>query len=122
LCHFAILDVLDNCQPAASNMSSEKLGIVARNVRVEFGELHRRNNADGDAEDDQKKVTPLDFYDGNGALTEVFHALSVTFPVGETFFINSVMHYAPRIRTKHPELWKQASSPSTVLPLAECWY
>eukprot|EP00591_Stephanopyxis_turris_P010779 CAMPEP_0195519944 /NCGR_PEP_ID=MMETSP0794_2-20130614/15808_1 /TAXON_ID=515487 /ORGANISM="Stephanopyxis turris, Strain CCMP 815" /LENGTH=38 /DNA_ID= /DNA_START= /DNA_END= /DNA_ORIENTATION= len=38
-------------------MSSEKLGIVARNVRVEFGELHRRNNGDGDAEDDQKKVT-----------------------------------------------------------------
>ncbi len=49
-------------------------------------------------------------YDNNAALTEVFHALSVTFPVGETFFIDSVMHYAPKLIKDHPELWQEVGT------------
>ena len=138
----------------------KRLDIVARKVRVDFGELRHakpepQQDGDGSATDPNPQteceVVPLDWcvdeihastrtirgnftltrttesanltgiwlvasttasvlirrrYGGNGALTEVFHALSITFPVGETFFIDSVMHYAPRLRRDHPTLWK----------------
>ena len=39
-------------------------------------------------------------------MTEVFHALSVTFPAGETFFMDSVQHYESELREHHPALWQ----------------
>ena len=68
--------------------------IVARRVNLDFGPL---------PEDDK----PFDWYDGDAAQTEIFHALSITFPAGETFFIDSVLHYGARIKAKAPELWEQ---------------
>lgn len=71
---------------------SQPMTIVARKVRVDFGPL---------------PLTPLDWYNSDPAVTEFFHALSVHFPAGETFFINSVAHYAEEIKTKDPKLWEQ---------------
>ena len=48
---------------------------------------------------------PIDWCDDDPVLTEFFHALSITFPAGETFFIDSVLHYAPVIKAKHPKLF-----------------
>jgi len=45
-------------------------------------------------------------YAGNAAVTEVFHALSVTFPAGESFFMDSVRHFEETLRNTHPLLWK----------------
>jgi len=70
-------------------------GIVARSVRLEFEKLAEGSNS------------PLDWYDNDAALTEIFHALSITFPAGETFFIDTVVRYGSRIKEKRPELWKQ---------------
>lgn len=65
--------------------------IVPRRVQVQFPPLPTK---------------PLDWYDHSPAITEWFHALSVTFPAGETFFINSVRHFAPVLEKEHPELWR----------------
>ncbi len=46
-------------------------------------------------------------YDNNPALTEIFHGMSLAFPAGEMFFIDSVMHYALKLVNDHPELWKE---------------
>ena len=69
--------------------------IVARRVRVDFGQLP------------EARDKPFDWYDGDAAQTEIFHALSITFPAGETFFIDSVLHYGARIKAEAPKLWKQ---------------
>jgi uncharacterized protein len=39
---------------------------------------------------------PLDFYAGDPALSLVMTALSIVFPEGERFFVDSVMHYRDR--------------------------
>lgn len=38
-----------------------------------------------------------DWFDGHPFKTAWFNAMSITFPLGEKFFIDSVRHYAPRI-------------------------
>lgn len=127
--------------------TEDSMEIVARTVRVDFGELPEKSSKvqqkqeDDDTRSSEGAVVPGDWcvtpaavfsrfircfrwvrngvseaecdccccvrrYAGNAALTEIFHALSITFPVGETFFIDSVMHYAPRLKRDHPKLWK----------------
>jgi len=54
--------------------------IHARRVHFEFDE-----------------ALPADWHSGNPAITHFFDALSLTFPEGERFFIDSVKHFAPRI-------------------------
>jgi predicted metal-dependent hydrolase len=66
--------------------------IVARRARLEFAPLD--------------KSKPVDWCNNDPVITEFFHALSITFPAGETFFIDSVLHYAPVLKEKHPELFK----------------
>ena len=73
--------------------AGERSVIVPRRVQVNFGSL--------------PEDKPFDWYDGDAAQTEIFHALSITFPAGETFFIDSVLHYGARIKAKFPELWGQ---------------
>jgi len=68
------------------------LPITARRVRVDFPPLSKQ---------------PQDWADGDPAITEIFHALSITFPIGETFFIESVRRYAKRLRASHPALFEQ---------------
>merc|ERR1711920_1145260 len=46
-------------------------------------------------------------YDNNPALTEFFHALSATFPAGETFFVKSVINFRDHLKAAHRELWSQ---------------
>jgi hypothetical protein len=55
--------------------------------------------------DGGRSPTDLDVCGGYPALTEFFHALCSTLPAGETFFIISVLHYAPVIKAKHPKLF-----------------
>jgi predicted metal-dependent hydrolase len=45
------------------------------------------------------------WYDNDPAITEFLHALSTVFPLGEKFFIDSVVHYRDRI--DHPKLQEQ---------------
>jgi predicted metal-dependent hydrolase len=66
--------------------------IVARRARLEFVPLDT--------------TKPVDWCDNDPIVTEYFHALSITFPAGETFFIDAVLHYAPVLKAKHPELYK----------------
>lgn len=68
------------------------MDIIPRAIQVDFGKV---------------PVTPFDWYDNDPAITEFFHALSVHFPAGETFFIESVAQYAVEIQTKSPELWQK---------------
>lgn len=49
----------------------------------------------------------LNWYDNNPALTEFFHALSATFPAGETFFVKSVINFRDHLKAAHRELWSQ---------------
>ena len=44
-------------------------------------------------------------YANDAAVTEVFHALSATFPAGEAFFQDSVRQYEQQLRNDHPALW-----------------
>jgi hypothetical protein len=58
-------------------------------------------------------------------LTEYWHAFSVTFPAGETFFIDSVLHYGPQLREEFPELWQVSENDplgwgATVTPIVRC--
>ena len=97
---------------------TDALPIIARKVKVDFGDLHFEPISEEEKKQQERvadsaetgkdwKVVPLDWYDNNAAITEMFHALSITFPVGETFFIDSVMHYAPILQKEHPELWEK---------------
>jgi predicted metal-dependent hydrolase len=45
-------------------------------------------------------------YASDAAVTEVFHALSATFPAGEAFFMKSVRHYELQLREQDPDLWQ----------------
>jgi predicted metal-dependent hydrolase len=47
----------------------------------------------------------VDWCDNDPVVTEFFHALSITFPAGETFFIDTVLHYAPRLQKTHAALY-----------------
>jgi len=38
-----------------------------------------------------------DWAEGSAFITAIYNALSMTFPIGEKFFIDNVRHYAPRI-------------------------
>ena len=81
-----------NGQTAEANPHA--LLIRPRRVRIEFAPL-------------SPGAPPNDFYDGDAALTEVFHALSVHFPAGETFFIDAVLKHSKFLKKKHPKLWEQ---------------
>lgn len=70
--------------------------IVARRARVEFAPLNPSK--------------PVDWMNDDPVITEFFHALSITFPAGETFFIDSVLHYAPRMKAEHPDLYEQVEA------------
>ena len=70
----------------------KSMDIVPRKVIVNFGPI---------------PIVPFDWYDNSPAITEFFHALSVHFPAGETFFIESVAHYAKEIKAKNPALWER---------------
>jgi len=51
-------------------------------------------------------ITPDDgWFDKNPSVTEFYHALSVVFPQGENFFIDSVVHYRDQI--EDPKLQEQ---------------
>ena len=68
--------------------------IRPRRVRVKFAPL-------------SPGAPPTDFYAGDAVLTEVFHALSVHFPAGETFFVDTVFRHAKFLKQNHPKLWEQ---------------
>jgi len=69
--------------------------ITPRRVQVNFPPARTRN------------TPPRDWADNDPAYTEIFHALSVTFPAGESFFVSSVRRYAARLRAEHPALWEE---------------
>ena len=68
----------------------EGVQIQLRHLHIDYGAL---------------PSSPGDWYDGDAAVTEVFHALSVTFPAGESFFMDSVQHFGRQLREDHPALW-----------------
>ena len=47
--------------------------------------------------DDVREALTHDWAEGSAFITAIYNALSMTFPVGEKFFIENVRHYAPRI-------------------------
>ena len=55
-------------------------GITPRNLQFDFNE-----------------DLPLDWHSGDPAITHLYDALSLTFPEGEKFFVDSVRHYEDRI-------------------------
>lgn len=71
---------------------SQDTPITVRQVKLQFDSLSE---------------SPLDWYNNDAAITEFFHALSTTFPAGETFFVKSVINFGTRLQAEHPELWRQ---------------
>ncbi len=70
---------------ASDSASGVSTGIIPRNIHFEFEEN-----------------LPLDWHSNDPAITHLYDALSLTFPEGEKFFVDSVRHYADRI--DDPEL------------------
>jgi len=78
-------------RPRRRARAPEGVRITPRRIAVDFGPV---------------PPAPDDWYGGDAAVTEVFHALSATFPAGEAFFIHAVRHYERQLRDDHPELWE----------------
>lgn len=76
---------------AAIKKAPDSVSITPRRIAIDYGPL---------------LCPPQDWYGGDAAVTEVFHALSATFPAGEAFFLDSVRHYEQELRAHHPALWQ----------------
>jgi len=72
--------------------SSNSVPIVSRYPRLQFPPIAPITTESG-------------WFDNNPAITEFLHALSVVFPQGEKFFIDSVVHFRDRI--EDPTLQEQ---------------
>jgi predicted metal-dependent hydrolase len=73
-----------------SSRRPDSVEITPRRIVIDYGPLVQ---------------PPEDWYAGDAAVSEVFHALSATFPAGEAFFMDSVRHFEGQLRHQHPALW-----------------
>jgi len=79
------------CFEGAHRRAPDSVTITPRRIVIDYGTI---------------QTPPEDWYAGDAAVTEVFHALSVTFPAGESFFMDSVRHFEETLRNTHPLLWQ----------------